>query len=149
MGDRHDEPDRELSPIDGGGGLLPSSHGEVGKDMQLLGRAIKEGWNIPEPVKVRAVACIHQILGEDVFEMEATTVRAGGGDDGKSGNETKRIRMPNHRNQIAAANVLAKMTAQNQADRHLQSKYDRLDNGQATENIAHAVIIKGISEGDV
>lgn len=40
--------------------------------------------------------------------------------------------------------VLTAMEAQNQADDHLQDKNDRLDSGKSTENVNHAVIVKGV-----
>ena len=34
--------------------------------------------------------------------------------------------------------VMAQLEAQNQADEHLLEKYERIDNGQATEAVANA-----------
>lgn len=125
--------------------MLPNPEGEGGEiallsdvglhgvknDCKLITAAIKHGWPVPVGTRRTAVARLTSIIrkptvtvpcGESFFD---SAYHADG-------------------NAIAAARVLVAMEGQNQADRHIDDKNARLDAGHSTENVAHAVVVKGV-----
>lgn len=89
------------------------------KDVALLHNGIKRRWNVP-------------LAKREELKADLDWAR-----DAAKGTGDYEGVVQNVRTWVA-------MTGQDQADEHLQDKNDRLDSGKATENVSHAVIVKGV-----
>ena len=112
-----------------GDSALLSDPDHIRADTRMVGRALRNGW----PIKPEHKA----LLVETMVGIAKTETVLVATEDGP-------VAVSNARNQINATRNLIAMEAQNQADDHLQDKNDRLDRGKSTENVNHAVIVKGV-----
>lgn len=90
----------EPNPISGG----------IGKDLAIIERAIREGWDVPADVRTLAVDRMKKILGRDSVSIPC-------GDGGTFDS----VYMAD-RNAIGATAQLRGMTGENQAERHHSDK---------------------------
>lgn len=97
----------------GGLGEVLAGATHVPSDVNLVRRAAKERWPIPEHKRA--------VIAERLVDIVETNADA--------------------RNQTAAARVLASMDGLNQTDEHLEDKNARLDAGKPTERFDGAAIV--------
>ena len=88
-------------------GKLLDDAAHTGQDAQLIRRAIRNRWPIPERLKAQVIATMGEIVTMS--------------DD--------------NRDRIAASKVIAQAEGQNQVDELAEEKNARLDAGKATENV--------------
>lgn len=81
-------------------------------DIKMGSRAVREGWEVPDDVKKTLPKFAAELATKEGFE--------------KHGRRTWEV----------AANMLVNMSKINQADRHLDEKYRRIDEGKATDQTA-------------
>lgn len=89
-------------------------------DINLIRRAARERWPIPEAKRALASQILMRIAETDTVTIV--------NDEGNS------FEVNNARNQVAAIRALAALDTINQSDDHLADKNERLDSGKLTEN---------------
>ena len=94
----------------------------VASDCKMIGRAIREEWDVPMDRRKGVINRMLRIVDKETVQIPTK--------DGTFDSEYHA-----DGNSIAAAKVLHAMVGTNQADRHLADKNARLDSGKATENV--------------
>lgn len=76
---------------------------------------------MPEAHRKRILTVLMQIVESDVFEIEKVEHEGGPNGEGSKSVKTGSVRMPNHRNQVAAAKaIMAAMAMDQQDEQHLE-----------------------------
>lgn len=108
-------------------GLL-TDPGHVRGDLEQINKAVRLGWDVPQRLKDKILKRAEKIMDADtlpVFDANGCEVQSA----------TKA-----HEIAVRTMAVVANMTGQDQADRHLEDKNKRLDEGKATENVVERTI---------
>lgn len=109
--------DGQPQELGGAGGLLANPRKVA--DLNLIGRAITERWPIPPERRTRILTVLQQIVETDEFAIEKIEhEESAPGREAACGKKTVTVKMPNHKNQIAAAKAIMAAAALDQADRH-------------------------------
>lgn len=123
--------ENEITIKSGGQGegpaVLVDAH-RTKSDINLISRAVREGWNVP--VEGRAIV-VRRLLG--VVAKTSVDVMTKEGPANMEG--------PADQNAVAASRVLVAMDAVNQTDYWNQDKNERLDSGKATERVGIAPVV--------
>jgi hypothetical protein len=121
------ENDQKPGDFVGGEGVLQTDIAQddtyARADMNLIRRAISEGWEIPQAKKAQVVDRLLEIAQKKSCQVSTKTgiVQLDG---------------PADSNAVKAASVLVAMTGERQRDIHAQDKNDRIDTGKATDRVA-------------
>lgn len=131
---------RDAGQGDGFGHLLTNPDTIV-QDCKTVRRAFVERWPIPRERRERLLTILQQIAETDEFTVEK--VEHDGGPNGEGAKETKTasIRMPNHRNQIAAAKAILAAQAADDSDRQHLEKLEAGQDGAPVDSTIRILVV--------
>lgn len=128
----------------GGVGALLADPEKIAADCATIRRAFKERWPIPEERRQRILTVLQQIVETDTFEVERVETAAGPNGEG-IGPESKRasIKMPNHRNQVAAAKAILAATGEDRDDQQHLERIAAGEHGPPGPKQVHILVVDG------
>lgn len=112
--------------VGGLGEMLSGDRTKVA-DINLIRRAARLGWDVPEDALRTAGTLLFEIASQKTTKII---------DD-----EGKPVEVSNARNQIAAVKALAELDKVNQIDHWNEDKNNRLDSGKLTERTAVDAVV--------